>query len=744
MLSKIFIFLAVFATLLLAKVQNVELMADDVTKNGDIIEASGNVILYSQDYFITADKAIYDEKKQIAEFFGNVNSMRNLNETSRANYVKIDLKNNTQEANANFMMDKDAELWMQNDKSCADKDYYRTKGSIVSSCNVADPDWHINFTSGKLNKESKFLHLFNPVFYVGDVPILYLPYFGFPTDTTRRTGLLIPEMGYMSDEGFYYKQPVYFAPYDSWDFELDPQIRSRRGVGIYGIFRFADSPYSNGEIRSGIFENKERHQKRLELKDKKHYGFEVEYDRSKLIGYLKQGDFKENLWINFTQLNDLEYFDLSQKNGYDDSENSLVTSRLNYYLTNDDHYFGTYARYYIDTSKLNRGNIFQNDDTVQEIPTFQYHKFADNIILPNLIYSVDTKFHNYIRKEGVNANQYELNVPISFSKQLLGDYLNFSFTEDLYATHIDWSDNYRYFGGEFFEDKSSDYVNNYHLFSLSTDLAKAYGSLYHTMNFGTDLLIAGYKSSDLNDRILKDYRYKYDKKNGNLNIARLENLQDNLYYEDNFINELSDEYTNSNLAGKFTQYFYDGNGKKFLRHAVKQRYNLEDDEFGPLDHRVDLYLGNFNIGNRFTYSQKFHSFDKVQTYANYNNSAFSAYMSHTYEYEKLNDDASRYNKDNYLIFNAALKLPKYYEIFGVYEYDLLRDYSKMWRLGLTHNRKCWNYSIVYQEDIEPKTSSLRNYEKASKERVVYFFVNFYPFGGVGYDYSKDTDYTEGK
>ena len=69
MLSKIFIFLAVFATLLLAKVQNVELMADNVTKNGDIIEASGNVILYSQDYFITADKAIYDEKKQIAEFF---------------------------------------------------------------------------------------------------------------------------------------------------------------------------------------------------------------------------------------------------------------------------------------------------------------------------------------------------------------------------------------------------------------------------------------------------------------------------------------------------------------------------------------------------------------------------------------------------------------------------------------------------------------------------------------------------
>lgn len=744
MLIRNFLIILFGFSLCVAKVQNVELMAENVSKNGDIITAIGNVVMYSQDYFITADKAVYDEKNQVAELFGNVNSMRYLNETSRADYVKIDFKNNTQLANTNFMMDKDAEIWMQNNQSCADENYYRTKGSVVSSCNVSDPDWHINFSSGKLNKQSKFLHLFNPVFYVGDVPVLYLPYFGFPTDTTRRTGLLIPEAGYMSDEGFYFKQPIYFAPYDRWDLQFDPQIRTRRGAGLYTTFRFVDSPYSRGEIRGGFFENSEKHQKRLELKNKTHHGFEVEYDRSKLVGYLKDGDFKENLWIDFTQLNDVEYFDLSQKGGYDDSENSLVTSRLNYYLTTDDHYFGAYARYYIDTGKLNKDNVFQNKDTLQELPTLQYHKFTDSFILPNLLYSVDTKFHNYTRQDGVRANQYELNIPVSFSTPLLGEYLNFTFTENLYATHINWDENFIYNNGNLRSDDSSTYVSNYHIFALSSDVARAYENFYHTMNFGLDLLIAGYQKSNLNDRLFKKYQYDYDKEQGKLNAYRLENLEDNLYHEDNFINELGEEFTNDNLAAKFTQYFYDANGKKFLRHAVKQRYDFETDEFGVFDHRVDLYFKNFTIGNRFEYSNKFSSFDKIRTYATYNDDKFGIYLSHNYEFEKLNDDGSKYTKENYLITNAWVQLPKYYKIFGVYEYDLLRDYSKMWRLGITHNRKCWNYSFVYQEDIEPKNTSVRNYERAKKEQAFYFFVNFYPFGGVGYDYSKDTDYTGDK
>ncbi|MDA3056005.1 LPS-assembly protein LptD [Campylobacter sp. CN_NE4] len=730
--------------LLNAKVQNVELIADDVVKNGDIITATGNVIIYSQDYFVTADRAVYDQKDEVAELFGNVNSMRGLNEASRANYVKLDFKNDLQEADANFIMDKDGEIWMQNDKTCVDSEYYRIKGGAVSSCNVSDPDWKIKFSSAKMNKESKFLHIFNPVFYVSDYPVLYLPYFGFPTDKTRRTGLLPPEIGYIGSEGAYYKQPIYFAPYESWDFQIDPQIRSRRGVGVYGTFRFADSPYSYGEIRGGMFENKSKHQKRLELANKQHHGFEIQYDRSRLVKHLIDGDFKENLWLDFTKLNDLEYYDLVSKGGIDDdSANSLVTSRLNYYLTTDNHYFGLYARYYLDTAKLNSENLFKNNDTVQEIPTLHYHKFVDNFALPNLLYSVDTKAHNYIRDDGVEARHYELNIPVSFSMPLFDEYLNLIIGENLYFSYIDWDKKYNYANGEFSTDNSTAYINNYHLISLQSDLAKSYENFFHTVSFGLDLLIPWYQKGDIDDRLFKYYRYDYDKENSKINKSALNNVKSSLYYEDNFINELSDDYTHDSLAGRFTQYFYDGNGRKFIRHMIKQRYDFDEDEFGELDHSIDFYFKNgLRLGNRFLYSHKYHSFDRIRSYAGYSNDYFSGSLTHSYEYRKFSEDRDRYTKDNYFIANLALNLPNYYKLFGRVDYDLQRDYTKMWRVGVTHNRKCWNFSFVYQEDIEPKNTNKQNYEKASKEQGFYFFVNFYPFGGVGYDFSINHDYTE--
>ncbi|CZE48910.1 putative periplasmic protein [Campylobacter geochelonis] len=727
------------AAALHASTQDVELLADNVSKNGDVVNAEGNVIMYSKEYLITANKAVYDQKNEIVEFFGNVNSLRGLNETSRTNYLRLNLKSKEDFATENFIMDKEAEIWMQNNESCSDDGYYRTKGSVVSSCNIQDPDWRIKYSSGKLNKETKFLHLYNPVFYAGDVPVFYLPYFGFPTDKTRRSGLLIPEIGYMKNEGVYYKQPIYLAPYESWDLQFDPQVRSRRGFGIYTTFRFADSPYSYGEIRGGIFDNFKRAQEKLEYKNEKHHGIEFEYDRSKLAKYLIDGDFKEQLWIDFKKVNDVEYFDLKEKGGLSDDDDSLVASRLNYYLTTDEHYFGLYSRYYIDTDKLNKKNTFRNDDTIQELPTLQYHKFSNSLFLDNLIYSVDTKYHNYTRSVGTEASQYELNIPLSFSLPLFNDYLNLKFSENLYATHIDYRDNFLYRNGGLSSDDSANYVNHYHRISLSTDLAKAYDSFYHTVNFELDYIVPGYQSGDINSRLFKEYQYDYDKERGRVNQNRLNDIASNLYYEDNFLGELGKDYTQRNFGAKFTEYIYDENGRKFIRHSVRQRYDFEDEELGDLTHRLDLYFKNgFSIGNRFEYSHENHEFEKIQTYARYADTKFSASINHTYENVKRATD--RYDKDNYTILNASVNLPNFYKVFGSWEYDWEREYNKMWRLGVTHNRRCWNYTFVYQEDIEPRTSSSLSYEKAKKEQGFYFFVNFYPFGGVSYDFSKDKEY----
>ncbi len=733
-----FILLCLGIVLLSAKTQHVELLSNAVSRDGDLVYAKGGVTMYSQEYLVTADMATYNEKDKVAEFFGNVNIIRGQNEISRTNYLKLDLKNDQNFATENFMMDKDSELWIQSDEGCSEPKYYRTKGSIVSSCNIDNPDWSIKYKSGKLNKESKFLHLYNSLFYIGNIPVFYLPYFGIPTDDTRRTGLLFPEVGYINSDGLYYKQPIYFAPKDSWDLELLPQIRTRRGVGIYSIFRFADSAYSYGEIRGGVFDNSKKNQIRLDYKNKRHRGFEFEYDRRKLLGYIFSGDFKEHLWIDTIRLNGVEYFDLISKGGADNAD-SLHTSRLNYYLTTDEQYFGLYGRYYIDTHKLNSSNYFQNDETVQKLPVLHYHKFSNSVFIDNLLYSVDTKVHNYFREDGVTARQFEFNMPLTYTKSLFNDWVNFKFIEGIYGTHIEYSDNYQYRDGYLKGDPSSSYINTYHQISLGTDVAKGYEDFYHSMNFEISYLHPGYQSGGVEDRLFKKHQYEYDRGRNKINQNTLSSIYNNQYWEDNFLGELGKEYTQENISLNFTQYLFDSSGSKRVRHSVKQRYDLKDDELGNLIHRLDFYFKNgLSVGNKFEYSHEENNMEKFQTYIKYSQSNFNISLRHTYEHEKENKVTR--DKEDYTILNFSIDLPNYYNLFAAWEYDWELEYNKMWRVGLTKNRKCWNFTLVYQEDIEPKTTNKINYEKAEKQRGIYFFVNFYPFGGLSYNVSRDSTY----
>ena len=713
-MRKILFLIPVCVFSLSAAVQDVQLLADDVKQDKGIVTANKNVVVYSQEYLVTADCAVYDQNNSVIELFGNVNMMKGKDEVSRSNYAKLNLKNNNAAFESLFMMNKDMEVWMRSDESSSDSEYYRVRKAMVSSCNVQDPDWSITSSSAMLNKQSKFLHLFNPVFRIANVPVFYLPYFGFSTDTTRRTGLLPPELGYGKSEGFYYKQPVYFAPYNQWDLEFDPQIRTNRGAGIYGAFRFIDSPDSRGEISFGSFTDKNSYRakqksetsNRAELKNKTHKGVGLKYERDKLIKYLSEADLQEGMWIDATKLNDIDYLNLK---GRDDDYDSLVTSKFNYFIANDDHYFGAYAKYYIDTEKIGSKN--ENKDTLQELPSLQYHKFTDDIVLPNILYSIDLQSHRYDRKIGVRATQYEFTLPASVHVPLFDDSLTFSFYEYLYASRINYENKINSFDDKR-EDKHANFVNNYHKFALHTDLAKAYESFYHTLNFGAEYLLPGYRKGNLDDEFI------YDK-----DLNEYENF-------------LAQDQSKEEVSGYLTQYFFNGSGRKVVKHSISQGYYTKDDEYSNLKNAIYLYpFENFSVYNKLEYSHKDRELKKVQNGLYYTHDLFWINMLHTM---KKSDSKAKNSatKDSYFTSSAGVKLPHQYSLIGGWQYDLERSYTKSWRVGVLHQRKCWNYGLIYQHDVEPTTTT--NGSASTKKSGIYFTINFYPMGGLHYDFSQSS------
>lgn len=667
--------------------QDVEVLAQTVTKEGTLVHAVGNVVLYSPKYLITADEAYYDYESGDLELFGNITTLEGVKYASRSGHTKLNLNTDKGISDPLFFFDEASNVWIKCENAILNPETYVTQKAIVSSCNTQDPDWKIAFTSGEFNKESKWLHIYNPVFYANDVPILYLPYFAFSTDTTRRTGLLPPEIGVGGSEGFYYMQPIYFAPAENWDLELRPQIRTERGEGIHATYRFVDSPYSSGEITTGYFKEHSDYAKEEELSNDAHYGLRVAYDRSALLS-TKYSGIEDGLWVDINYLNDIDYYNTIDADS--STSDKLVTSRLNYYVKKDEDYFGIYAKNYIDTSKES------NDDTLQELPTLHYHHFSNPFLLDNLFYSVDYKAKNYTRQEGVTAFQNEVRTPVSLYFSVLEDYLHVNFSENVYMTQVSY-------GNDSNDGSSGQYFNNYHTISAYTDLSKGYDDFFHTMHIGVEHTVPS-----------------YDKKNGTWSYT----------YKNNELIPL--EMEEKNTALKFRQFFYNMDGEKKFSHAIKQAYYYDrDDKYGDLENDMKYYLTDrFYVGNIINYSHTFYKLSRNQVSLTYKDTVNTSsvrytYVDKSYEYNNEDEDYS------YVTFSAETRYFENIDLFATINYDIEEDIFKSWSVGIKKMKKCWDYSLVYRDVTNPKQTS-SGVDSTNKKGVMLMFT-LYPMGSMNYE-----------
>ncbi len=672
------IFVATF--FLHAKMQDVQLIADSASKNGDIINAVGNILVSSDDYVMSANKASYNDKTKELELFGNVNIIRGANESIKSEYIKLDFKEKIGTFEPFFTYNDQKDMWVDCKKASSQKKFYITKHSVTSSCDVQDPDWKIGFSTGQLDKKTRFLQLYNVVLYVRDFPLLYLPYFAISTDTTRRSGLLIPALKYGTREGFFYEQPIYVAEYDWWDLEIKPQIRTDRGYGVYGVLRFIDSSHSNGSISAGAFRDKSSYKRKENLQNQVHKGFGIDYENNNILeDYLKK-DVDDALLLDFTHLNDIDYLNL--KNDDNDGYGNLVKSRLNYFLRDESDYLGVYGKYYIDTEQIS------NENTIQELPTLQYHRFVDDFIMPNLLYSFDLQYHNYIRRKGVRAGQIEANLPITWYKSFFDEFLHVNVSENIYASYVNYSNSL---------NKKDAIIKNYHEISLNTDLAKGYEDFFHTIKFGLDYIIPSWERGEI---------------------------------KEDFIGV---NYEGRHLRFGLVQFFYDKNGNKKLKHSLKQVFYADNEfyKYADLENFISYYFDKNNyIKNELNYSYKNKYISKFQTDLHVEYKNYSANLIHTFQYG-LDD-----KKENFLIAYFNAKYPNGYSIFANTLYDIADNYAQSWKIGFKREKKCWNFTVHYRESISPKLTSIGS--DNVKKKGFYVAFELYPLGGTDYDFAKES------
>jgi len=708
----------------------VEVFAATMDSNGSFVKASDDVVVLYDGMYISAQSASFDRDAGIIELFGEVSVLKGAEYYTMGDYLMIDTQEDTKMFSPFFFQEYQDQLWVSARSAKTKAENYDLSSGVVSSCNPQDPDWTIRFSTGHYDSEDQWMQMYNARLYAGEVPVFYFPYFAYPTDTRRRTGLLIPTIGLSSDEGFMYQQPIYIAESPYWDLELLPQIRTNRGAGLYTKLRFVDSVRSFGSVTVGGFKEQASYQKEFNLKNQKHYGIEFDYEhRGFLYDWFDwdvQGD--SGIFADITYLNDVEYSNLKENDSLNYATTSQVTSRVNVFLNQRENFYGLYGKYFINLEKES------NKDTIQNLPIVQYHHYLNTLFEDHFLYSFDYRGNNSYREGDKNAFQNELKVPLTLQFPLLDEFLTLSVSEYLYGSQISFygtqdvnatnpADAYN--PGSIFQD--------YQVLELNTNLVKAFDSFTHSLAFTASYLHPG---SESRSGFYKEYEAEFRKRREDGSTCLVGNPCE---YDttDTFLQQASFEMT------QFI--FTDDEGEK-LYHRIKQPLIYEEgyDKYGDLENELRYYFTpELSYYNNTFYNYDRNVVSKTQNTIGYNDNTFIFNLSHLYEDKEIvetNATASTTirTRSRYVTSNARYNYSQKWQYYAGYAYDIENSLTKNRHIGFRFSKRCWNIDLSYVENIRPILDK-DGLAAGIKDQVIYLVLNLHPIGGFDFNYKKSSN-----
>ena len=695
------VFLYFFTLILVAKELPFRLLSSNIVASDEFVIAKGGIEAYYKDLYIKAKYLKYNKKNQVIEFFGGVEIIKGLSEYIKTKYLKLDISKDIYSLKPVFLKNKTTNIWFATKEIQVDqkKDYYVFDKATLSSCAPEDPEWKIYYSSGEYYNKSQWLVLYNARLHLFGIPIFYFPYIGFPLDTTRRSGLLKPKLGYSYKEGALYKQSIFIAPYKNWDITISPEIRGRRGEGVYGSIRYKDTKDSMLNINFGYFEDTQKYVDEYDYLHKIHTGIDINYEKEKKLDTF---NLNEGIYLDLHYLTDIDYINLQSDDSTNFTVATLVPSYFNYLLNNDKYYLGIYGKYYINVQQKD------NYETLQQLPQVQTHKYLDSFFGSDILYSFDSSSKRHYRKKGLNAFENSINIPISYTLPLFNNFLHLSYEElisykDISLSHSDID----------YPDTLNHKVSGRHKVELSSDLIKAYDDNIHSM-----LLSVNYVKPE-----------QYDEKGLYRTLKETNTCKLGAACE--FLTTTKIQET---LNLSVSNFLLDQEGKEFFYQNLKQSYFLEqegDKKLGELTNEFRFNIFKYyTVYNTITYNYRLKRSSKILSNIDYKGKKTTIHIGHVYEYGDIKES-------NYLNTSLNFKYNERYQYFGSYQYDLEENKSFNWSAGWSLDKRCRDYKLTINSQTKPiLTSSGVSY---IRDRIIYFQIGFKPFIQLEFEHEIEED-----
>ncbi|MDM1274855.1 LPS-assembly protein LptD [Acinetobacter indicus] len=262
--------------------------------NGDSV-LEGNVVIDQQGRQIRADKITIDQTQTYASAEGRV-QMAQAGLLAQSDQINYNLKTQQGDLHNSFYIAEE-----QHAHGMAEKIARTSTNTLVlnnatySTCPPEQaPTWKIQADEIKLNQETGRGETRGTKLYVKDVPVLAVPYFNFPIDDRRTTGILTPSFGFTNDGGVELAVPVYLNLAPNYDATVTPRYIGDRGPMLEGEFRYLTENFGQGQIWGGYLASDNKYND----EDRKDFHF--------LHNWQINEQFNTNLEYNYAS--DKDYF----------------------------------------------------------------------------------------------------------------------------------------------------------------------------------------------------------------------------------------------------------------------------------------------------------------------------------------------------------------------------------------------------------------------------------------------------
>lgn len=266
---------------------------------GSVLE--GNVRISQPGRLLTADKATIDPDKTIITATGDVKiASPGLISYGGTGVYHLDTKTGSVKNSTYIAQERQAhgtagEVIRESD------DVTRILDSVYSTCEPDAIGWKLKSSQLILNQDTGRGVARDAALYIGSVPIFYSPYFNFPIDGRRASGVLIPSFRYSSTNGLDVAVPYYFNLAPNYDATVTPRVVTNRNPMLDGEFRFL-TPYLGQGIIDGSFmpnDPEYNDQNRKELNFLHTMTFDQNWSSRINLNYVSDKDFFSDIGQTF-------------------------------------------------------------------------------------------------------------------------------------------------------------------------------------------------------------------------------------------------------------------------------------------------------------------------------------------------------------------------------------------------------------------------------------------------------------